>query len=105
MPGIGFDDGFGVKGDTQSSDFEHGQIICSVADRDDLFEADVFSFGDLLQQFGLALAVDDLTRYAAGHPAILDFQFVGVEIVDAEFFLEVVAEVGETAGHDSRFIA
>ena len=60
MAGALCDQRLGVKGDAQTRDGEHGQIVGAVADSNRLLQRDVFLRGDLLQELGLALGIDDL---------------------------------------------
>ena len=87
MFGVLFDQGFGAEGDAEAGFAEHGQVVGAVADGDRLFQADAFLGGDFPQQLRFALAVDDLSDHPAGNLAVFDFQFVGVDIINAQQIL------------------
>lgn len=99
------DDGFGLEGDAEASELEHGKIVGPIAYRDHLFEREVFLGGDLLEESGFSAAVDDFGVDFAGDDAVLDVEFVGVDVIDAEALLEVLAEESEAAGEDGGFVA
>src|SRR5690554_4204314 len=58
-----------------------------------------------LQQLRLFLSVDDFPHMLTGEFPVLDFELVGKDVVDAQFALEVVAEIGEAARQDGGAVA
>ncbi len=82
-----FDQRFGAKGNAQAGFTEHGQVVGAVTYGDDLFQADAFLGRNVFQQVGFALAVDDLADNPASDLAILDFQFVGMDVINAQQLL------------------
>ena len=56
----------------------------------------MFHLRDEFQQFGLAARIDDIAYIAAGELTILFFQFIGIDIIDTETLLQVIA-VGDGA--------
>ena len=87
MFGVLFDQWFGAKGNAQAGFAEHGQVVGAVSYGDYLFQADAFLGRNVFQQVGLALAVDDLADNPAGDLAILDFQLVGMDLINAQQLL------------------
>ena len=53
--------GCGVKCHTQAGNTNHWQIIGPIADRNGLLEADVLDLGNGSQNFGLFLAIDNIS--------------------------------------------
>ena len=105
MPGALRNHGLRVKSDPQPSGGEHREIVRSVAHRDRLLQRDVLLCRDFLEVLRLALGVDDFAFDPACQNSVLDFEVVGADVVDAEFALEVFAEVGEAAGDDGGFVS
>src|SRR5690554_4536747 len=58
-----------------------------------------------LQQLRLFLSVDDFPHMLTGEFAVLDFELVGKDVVDAQFAFEEVAEIGEAARQNGGAIA
>ena len=56
------------------------------------------------QQFGFALAVHYIAEITSGQFAVLYFQFIGIDIVDTVFLLEITPEISETARKDGNLI-
>ena len=105
MGGVFLDQRLGAEGDAQAGGAQHGQVVGAVAHGDHLLQVDAFSGGDLPQQLRLALAVDDRLRHLAGDFAVDDLQGVGVDVVDAQQFLQPVTEPGEAAGQNRGAVA
>jgi len=99
------DQRFGAIGNAHAGEVEHGDIVGAIADGNNLFERDAFGVGDLREEVGLAVSVDDGRNDAAGNDAVDDFKLVGVDVIDAEALLEMAREEGESAGEDSGFVA
>src|SRR5690554_1382395 len=58
-----------------------------------------------LQQLRLFLSVDDFPHMLTGEFAVLDFELVGKDVVDAQFAFEEVAEIGEAARQNGGAVA
>lgn len=86
------DEGFGAIGDAHACQVEHGDIVGAVADGNDLFQRDAFVVGDLREDLGLAVSVDDGWNDAAGDDAVDDFKLVRVDVIDVEALLEMARE-------------
>src|SRR5579883_2378030 len=99
------DQWLGAEGDAHPGEVEHGQVVGSVADGDDLLEGDLFLPGDALEKLGLSSSVDDAAAYVTGNDAVRDLKGVGIDVVDAEALLEMAGEEGESAGEDGGFVA
>ena len=89
-----------MEGDAQTGGREHGEVVGAVPYGDCLGDVDVLHLGDQAQKLGLALAVDNLADVAPGQFAVLDLQFVGVYVVEAEAAAQVFTEEGEPSGED-----
>ena len=94
-----------MEGDAQTREVEHRQVVRPVADGHRLRDVDRLELAQQPQQLGLAAPVDDLADVAAREAAVLDLEFVGVDVVEAVFLAQVVAEVGEAAREDRRLVA
>ena len=90
--------GLGVVGDAEAGGAEHGQVVGAVANGDGLRQPNALLFRDVAQQRGLSLGVDDLAAHLAGDQAILNLEFVGEHVIDAEAGLEPFADVLEPPG-------
>jgi len=71
----------------------------------DWVDVDLLELAQQAQQFGLAAPVDHLADIAPRELALLDLQLVGIYVVESVFLAQVVAEIGEPAREDRRFIA
>ncbi len=105
MPGLFFDNGFGMKGDTQTGNRQHRQIIGTVTYSYHLFSTDTFLLRQLLQQAGLHPTIDDLALDLAGQLAVLKIELIGMDIINPEFLLEIVGEIGKATGEDRHLVA
>ena len=95
-----------MESDAQSGLRDHRQVVGTVAHGNGLGEIDFLNLGDELQQFGLAMAVDNLSDVASRQLAVVaNLQFIGIDIVDAVLALQVLAEIGEAATEDGNLIA
>lgn len=82
-----------------------GRVVGAVADRHRLGDVDLLELAQQAQQLGLAAPVDHLADIAPRELALLDLQLVGIYVVESVFLAQVVAEIGEPAREDRRFIA
>ena len=94
-----------MERDPQTGQIEHRQVVGTVSHGYRLGDIDPFELTEQTQQFGLAAAVDDLARVASREFAVLDLEFVGIDIVETELLAQVVAEIGETARKNRRFVS
>ena len=62
-----------------------------------MFQRNAFLFCQHRQQFGFALAINNDTFHFASHFAINNIQFVGVDVINAEFGLQIATEVIKSA--------
>ena len=60
--------------------------------------------GQFLQQFGLALGIDDRLDRHTSHLAIHHFQLVGEHIVDTQARLHLAGKVGKPTGQDGSLV-
>ena len=102
-----FDDtGLGVEGDAEAGFRDHRQVVGTITHGNGLGEVHLLHLGDELQKFCLAMAIDNLTHITAREFTVLtDFEFVGIDIVDAITTLQIFAEIGESAREDGDLIA
>ena len=80
-------------------------IGSSVADGDRLSDVDIFNLTQQTQQLGLAAAVHDLADVTARQTALLDLQLIGINVIEAVFLFQVVAEISETSGQNGRLVS
>ena len=69
-----------------------------------LLEREAVFGGDLLQEEGLALPIDDFALDLARELAVHKVELVGKDVVDAHLRLEPAREVGEAAGQNAHLI-
>ena len=69
-----------------------------------LLEREAVFGGDLLQEEGLALPIDDFALDLARELAVHKVELVGKDVVDAHLRLEPLREVGEAAGQNAHLI-
>ncbi len=89
--------GLGMEGNSQSRQVQHGQVIGPVSHGNHLFEVDIFLECQVFQQLCLFGPVHNITDVSAGKLSVLDFQFIPEYIVDAQFMLQVTAEIGKSS--------
>ena len=82
-----------MERDAQPGQVEHRKVIGSVADGDRLSDVDIFNLTQQTQQLGLAAAVHDLADVTARQTALLDLQLIGINVIEAVFLAQVVAEI------------
>ena len=102
---VAFTFGFCVEGDAQTGEVEHRQVVRAVSHGHRLGDVDPLELAEQPQQLGLAASVHDLSGIAARQASVLDLQLVGIDVVEAVFLPQVVSEVGETTGEDSRLVS
>mmetsp|Transcript_36771 Transcript_36771/g.82857 ORF Transcript_36771/g.82857 Transcript_36771/m.82857 type:complete len:224 (-) Transcript_36771:480-1151(-) len=90
---------------TKPSEFEHGDIVGTIAYCNDLLERQALLLCDLLQELCLPVAVDDLSLHLSCEFSILEVQLVGVHIVNPQFLLQGASKVREAPGQDSNLVA
>ena len=86
-----------MEGDTQSRSGEHRKVVCTVAHGDGLAEIHLFHLCDEAEQLCLALSVDNFAHKASGQTTVLDFQLVGINVINAEAARQVLTEECESA--------
>ena len=90
-----------MESDAETGLREHRKVVGPVSDGDGLCQVDLFGLGDQFQQVRFPAAVDDLADIASGQlSVVIDFQLVGIDIVDVVTALEVFSEVGESTAED-----
>ena len=105
LTGVGDHARLRVEGDAEARFAEHRQVVGAVAHGDGLGEVHPFSLGDELQEVRLPAAIHDFAQVTAGERAVLaDFEFVGIDIVDAEPLAQVFPEESETAAEDGDLV-
>src|SRR3712207_9457662 len=96
----------GVESDTQSGFRNHGKVVGTITNGDSLRQVYLFHLRDQLEQLGLAMAIDNLTHVVSRQFSVLvDFQFIGIYVVNAVPPLQIFAEIGESTAQDGDFIA
>ena len=93
-----------MESDAQTGEIEHRQVVGAVADGYRLGDVDLLELAEQAQQLGFAAAVHHLAHVAAREFALLDFQLVGIYVVESVFLAQVVAEVGEAARQNGRLV-
>src|SRR5690606_15396628 len=88
--------GFSVEGNAKSGKFEHGQVVGSVTDGNNLFKMYILLKGNKSEQFGFLFTIYYLTYMPSCEFAILNLKFVGKDIVNIQLVLEVIAEIGKS---------
>ena len=95
-----------MEGDAQAGLVEHGKVVGAVPDGDGLGDIHLFRLGNQAQEVCLAAAVHHVAHVTAGEFAVLAyFQFVGIDIVNAIFALEILPEERESAAEDGNLVA
>src|SRR5437773_1363699 len=94
-----------MKRHTQPGDAEHGQIISSVADCNCLLKGNSFPRSDLFQQLRLARSIDNFSNRLSCEQTAGEAQFIGVDVIKAEFIFELLGEAGKAAGEDGCLIS
>ena len=104
--GIGHNARLGMEGNAQTGLRNHGEVVGTIAHGNGLCEVHFLNLCYELQQFGLSVAVDNLTDIMASQLAVLaNLQFVGIDIVDTILTLQVFAEIGESTREDGYLVA
>ena len=85
---------------------QHGKVVGTVSYGNGLGNVHLFCLGNKLEEVCLAAAVHNVSHIAAGELAVFsNFQFVGVDVVNAVFALQILSEEGEAAAEDGNFVA
>ena len=85
---------------------KHWQIVGSIAYSNSLSQVYLLHLGYELEQFGLAVSVYYLANVASGELAVVvNLQFVGINLVDAVFALQELAEISESATEYGYLVA
>ena len=86
-----------MEGDAQSGEGEHGEVIGSVAHGNGLLQVNFLHLCDETEKLGLALSVDDVSEVTSSQFAVIpNLKFVGIDVVDAKFLLQVFSKEGKT---------
>ena len=94
----------GAVGNAHAGETEHGEIIGAIANGDGLIEGNSLFSADCLQHLSFALTVHNGRNDVAGNEAIDDFEFVGMEVINAKTGLQMTSEEGEAAGEDCGLV-
>src|SRR5690606_10995176 len=95
---------FGAESYTQTGNRQHRQVVGTITYSNGLLQTDTFAFSQFTQQIGFALPIHNRQLYFASHHTVFDWQAVGVDVIDAQTFLQFFGKVGKTAGKDRSFV-
>ena len=95
-----------MEGNAETCFAQHREVVGTIAHCNGLLQIDLLNLCNELEQFGLASAIDYLSYIVASQFAIfVDFKFVGIDIVNAIFLLNIFAKESESTTQDGNLIA